>query len=633
VGIVLDTFNDGRRAFEFLVNPLGVQADQIFSSLAGEGNGGSPAGDWDAIWDSAGCITDFGYVVEIAVPFSSLRFQHSRGDQIWGLDAVRSYPRNVRHHVGLFARDRSNNCYLCQADKIVGFAGVTPGRNLELAPTLSALYSEERDPFPDGSFQERESQLEPGLTARWGITPNLTLGAIIKPDFSQVEADAAQLDVNTQFALFYPEKRPFFLEGVDFFATGLNAVHTRTLVEPASGVKLSGKVGRGALGIFSVQDEVTNLLFPAAQSTAAASLGMESTGSVFRYRHDVGPSSTIGVVATDREGDDYYNRLFGADVDLRFTPKDRLILQMLGSRTSYPESVRADFDQPEGELEGHAIDFVYSHATRSNEHYVIYREVSPDFRADLGFMPQAGYRHLDLGTLHTWWHDDPRHWYHKLRVWFGWEYDEDSDGGLLRQVWGSFIDYHGPLQSSVFAMVYLGKRAYAGHEFDSRTLQFFSGFQPTRTLKLGLDGNAGDEVDYRQGRSGTRLRLAPEVEIFAAKHLHLTLDHDYERFSVSEGRLYTAHLSELRAVYQFNVRAFVRVILQYADYRFNPDLYEVPVERRFRHLLTQLLFSYKINPQTALHVGYSDNYDADHQIDLTQADRTVFLKIGYAWVW
>ena len=156
VALVLDTFNDERRSFQFFVNPLGIQADSIETA----GGGGGP--EWDAIWDSAGRIDDRGYVVEIAIPFSSLRFQPKDGEQIWGFDAVRSYPRLVTHEMGLFARDRSNNCYLCQADKIRGFAGASPGRALEFDPTVSAVHSEAREPFPDGRLEEVESTVEPG---------------------------------------------------------------------------------------------------------------------------------------------------------------------------------------------------------------------------------------------------------------------------------------------------------------------------------------------------------------------------------------------------------------------------------------------------------------------------------------
>ena len=133
-------------------------------------------------------------------------------------------------------RDRNRNCILCQFNKISGFQGICPGKNLEFDPTLTVQRNDARDwTFPAGDLEAGKVKVEPGLTARWGVTPNLILNATVNPDFSQVEADVAQLDVNTRFALYYPEKRPFFLEGADFFLTPFETVFTRTRGRPALG--------------------------------------------------------------------------------------------------------------------------------------------------------------------------------------------------------------------------------------------------------------------------------------------------------------------------------------------------------------------------------------------------------------
>src|SRR5262249_43370228 len=152
------------------------------------------------------------------------------------------YPRSVRHRLSAARRERDNPCVLCQVDKITGFADLKPGRNIELDPTLTAIRTDSA-PAPGDSLSESDSKVKPGLSARWGITPNVSLNAAINPDFSQVEADAAQLAVNQRFALLYPEKRPFFLEGVDFFSTPVAAVFTRTVVDPRGGLKVTGKEG------------------------------------------------------------------------------------------------------------------------------------------------------------------------------------------------------------------------------------------------------------------------------------------------------------------------------------------------------------------------------------------------------
>jgi hypothetical protein len=630
VHVVLDTFDDERRAFDFFVNPLGVQGDAV------ETTAGSFSRDWDTIWDSAGRITGEGYIVEIAIPFSSLRFQATDGPQTWGLDVVRYYPRLVRHKLSATPRVRGNNCYLCQISRVTGFEGATPGRNLEVTPTLTGIASERRDPFPDGGWQEDESDVELGVTARWGVTPNLALSGTLNPDFSQVEADAAQLEVNTRFSLFFSEKRPFFLEGADYFQTPLRAVYTRTMADPAWGAKATGKVGDGVIGAFAVRDEVTGLLFPGSESTVSTLLDSPATTSVARYRHDVGGSSTVGGLITDRRGEGgYRNTVYGADLDYRFSSEDLLKVQILGSSTRYPGDVAEDFDQAKETFTGTAAEVFYMHQNRTWEVYGRARGISPGFRADAGFIPQAGFRFYDTGVLRTWQQNDPAHWYSMIKMWVGYERTEDWDGGMLRSAPGAFVEYLGPFQTSALAIVYWGRQSYRGVEYDDRTFEFRGETRPLRDLEFGWRIAGGDAVDFAGERPGQRLRLVPSVEFFGGRRLNLQLSWIHETFDledeVSRGdRLYTADLAELRSVFQFNRRAFVRLIVQYGDTVFE----EVAGGDggTERDLASQLLFSYKLNPWTAVYVGYSDLSLGDETVDLTRARRTAFIKIGYAFV-
>jgi hypothetical protein len=624
VALIIDTFNDERRTFDFFSNPLGIQGDQIESPTGG-------GGDWDAIWDSNGRITPEGYVVEMAIPFSSMRFQRSPGDQIWGIDVVRSYPRSVRHHIGMFPRDRNNNCYMCQSEKLVGFAGATPGKNIEFDPTFYSVLTQEREDFTEGSFVERDKDFEPGLTARWGFTPNLTLNTTINPDFSNVEADVAQLDINTQFALYYPERRPFFLEGGSFFNTRLNAIHSRTLADPIWGTKLTGKEGANAVGLFIVRDKLTNFLFPGSQGSSTTSQQRESTGSVLRYRRDFGRSSNIGLLLTDRESNEYYNRLGGFDGILKFTLKDQIRFQVLGSQTSYPDTISTEFNQPAGRFDGLAYDIFYMHDTRSLDWYAVYREVGRDFRADIGFMPQSNFRAIDVGWGHTW-NNNPDHWWNMLNFGSGYEREEDLDGKMLEKSFTFWFNYAGLAQSFFDLNGGYGKQSYNGIEFDNRYLQFDFGLRPSGSLFLMIEGLFGDRIDYANTRPGERIRFEPYVEYKMGRHLVTSISHTFERLTVDPGRLYTANISQLRMVYQFNKRTFLRTILQYVNYDRNADLYIDEVNSESKSLFSQVLFSYKINPQTVLFLGYSDNHFGDREIKMTQTNRTFFVKIGYAWV-
>jgi len=259
VGVIIDSYNDERRAFEFFSNPLGAQMD-----LTNDDINRHEDDSWNAIWDSAGQITDQGYIVEMEIPLNQLRFQKVDGKQVWGLDVIRMYPRDSRTRIGSNPLDREINCYLCQFSKIQGLENTEPGRDLEIVPTLTASRADTTDDPVTDPMVAGDVESEAGLNVRWGITPDLTANLAINPDFSQIEADVAQLDVNNQFALFFPESRPFFLEGSDYFRTPIQAVFTRTVADPSIGAKLTGKRNNNTFGVFATEDELTNLIIPGA---------------------------------------------------------------------------------------------------------------------------------------------------------------------------------------------------------------------------------------------------------------------------------------------------------------------------------------------------------------------------------
>ncbi len=622
--ILFDTFNDQRRTYDFGCNPLGIQADFIESTTGG-------GDEWDAIWDSYGRIHENGYVVEMAIPFSSFSFPRTNGEQIWGFDVVRSYPRNVRHHIGAFPRDRNNNCYMCQSDKLVGFAGAKPGKNIEFDPTFSAILTQARENETSGRFIQKEHKYEPGLTTRWGITPNLALNTTINPDFSNIEADILQLDINTRFAIYYPEKRPFFMEGADFFQTPLNIVHTRTLAEPDWGIKLTGKEGANALGFYTVQDNMTNFLFPGVEGSDSKSIDKKSYGSVFRYRRDLFKSSNIGLMITDREGGNYQNRLAGIDGDFKFTPKDQLSFQLVNSKTQYPDSINSEFGQPGADFGGIAYSLLYSRDTKNYEFYGLHRQVDRDFRADLGFITQAGYQYSEIGAEYKWQHD-PGYWYTVISAFSGFEYRRTQSGGLLNKVFVSRVQYEGPFQSHGHWQGEISREKYNQQEFDLKAMQGCIGLCPAAPIFMHLYWRYGNQIDYTNTRKGNRFLLQPTSEINLGLHLKLELDHIFEQLNVPGGRLYTANISRMKMIYQFNKRMFVRGILQYKDYRRHTALYVDEVDSKTRKLFSQILFSYKINPQTVFFLGYSDDYYGDVAINLIQTNRTFFAKLGYAYM-
>jgi hypothetical protein len=628
VGIVLDPFNDERRAFEFFVNPFGIQMDLFMDDV-----GGNESETWDAIWSSAGRVTAAGYEVEIAIPFSSLRFPRTEGDQTWGFDALRFYPRNQRHRLASQPMDRNVSCYLCQISKMTGFAGVTPGLNMEIAPTVTATRTDARADFLQRRLDEGDVESELGVTGKWGVTPNLTLNAALNPDFSQVEADAAQLDINTTFALFFPEKRPFFLEGADFFRTPFEAVFTRNVADPTWGLKLTGKEGKNAVGVFVAQDERTDFLIPGAELSTAATLDMESTDAVLRYRRDLGSSSALGVLATSREGDGYSNQLAGLDGLYRMTESDSFRGQFLRSQTEYPSAIFGDtrLAQSAGRLEDDALWLSYTHSSRNWYAYAEYQDVGEHFRADMGFMPQVDYTFKLAGVEHVW-HGEEGQWWTRAELGGDWDEREDQSGQLLEREVEVWVNLNGPRQSYFEVDVGQRERVFNLVPFDETFANVYMEAQPSGDLYLSLFTRLGDQVDFANTRAGEIVQLEPSVRYLVGRHLRFRLSHLFQKLDVEGGQLFEANLSQLTTVYQFSARTFVRLITQYTDVRRDVNLYTFDVNAKTQQLFNQLLFSYKLNPQTVLFAGYSDNSLGTDRIDLTRDNRTFFFKIGYAWV-
>jgi hypothetical protein len=586
---------------------------------------------WDGIWESAAAIQPWGWSAEISVPFSTLRFQRSGEPQVWGLDAIRGYSRDTFHQMGAFPRDRSNNCYLCQSLKVTGFAGVSPGRNLEVVPTLTASRTDVREEMPDGPLVGGDLESELGVTARWGMTPNLTLSGAVNPDFSQVEADARQLDINEPFALFYDEKRPFFMEGADYFGTLIEAVYTRMIRDPAWGLKLTGKEGPHTVGGYVVQDDVTNLIIPGSQSSDGTSLQADNLSTVLRYEHDIGNRHTLGALVTDREGDGYYNRVAGIDGDFRISEQDRIMLQLLGSSTLYPDHVAAEFEQPSGDFEDLAAELIYEHETRTWSWWGVYSDAGTDFRADLGFMPRVDYRFGEVGTGYTWNATDTS-WYSRIDLDVELNHSEDQDGDLLEQEAAVEFTLQGPLESKATVEPSVHREGYLGEEFDLSRLLLSLNLKPSGNSQAWIAVAAGGQVDYTNVQQGDAVNLDLGLVYRLGRHLRFQLENVHETMDVDQGWLYRANIAQLEATWQLDVRTFIRAILQHVAYDYNTELYQDGRGSRDEELYAQLLFSYKVNPRTVVFVGYSEDARGDATYDLTPAIRSVFVKLGYAWV-
>ena len=627
VGIVIDSYNDGRRAFEFFSNPLGAQMD-----LTNDDINRREDDSWNAIWDSAGRITDDGYIVEMEIPLNQLRFQKMEGKQVWGLDVIRMYPRDSRTRIGSNPLDREVNCYLCQFSKIQGLEDVEPGRDLEIVPTLTSSRTDLRDdPLIDPMVQG-DVETEAGLNVRWGITPDLTANLAINPDFSQVEADVAQLDVNNQFALFFPETRPFFLEGSDYFRTPIQAVFTRTVADPALGTKLTGKRNNNTFGVYVAEDEVTNLLFPGAFGSESEALEVSNTAAVGRYSRSFGEASQVGALLTARRGDGYHNYVGGFDARWKINDQHTLKAQVLRSDTDYPDEIADDFEQPLDAFSGNAAQLEYEYDSRNWFAYANHEMFDSGFRADSGFITRVDYDQQELGVGHIW-HGAEDNWWTRMRVNGEYNIAHDEHGRLLEREIETYFGIHGPKQ---WFMEFGGLTRDALFDdimFKENKISLYTEIKPRGGLYLGIWARIGDQIDFANGTLGDEVRLQPSVTWNVNQHLMLRLQSSLVTLDSKEGpNIFDAQVHDLRVTWQFSVRSFVRFTVQQQDVERNQAMYIDDVDARSRDVGRQLLYSYKLNPQTVFFLGYSDRHIDDDDLDtLTATDRTFFLKIGYAW--
>jgi hypothetical protein len=364
VRIVLDTFGAQREAFVFQVNPLGIQGDGLW--VEGGGGWGDPI-DWspDFLWSSEGRVDPDGYTVEMRIPLKSLRFP-AAPSQDWGLQVSRRIQRNGYESTWA-PRTREQANGLAQTGSIEGLRDLDPGVFLEVNPVVtgskSGAWSNDA-----GRLAWTPSQQDVGLNLSYGLTSNLTLTGTINPDFSQVEADAGQITVNERFALFLPERRPFFLEGTELFQMPRRLVYTRAIANPTGAAKISGKVGGTSLAYLGAVDDVGG--------------GTERpVFNVLRVRRDVGASSTVGAVYTDRTvaGDDF-NRVAG--IDGRFIIGGRYTLEVLAAGSADGRSGGTDW--------GSLLSARFDRSGRSFDFGLSFEDATDDFRARSGFIRRVG---------------------------------------------------------------------------------------------------------------------------------------------------------------------------------------------------------------------------------------------------
>jgi len=669
--IFLSTYNDGRQAMVFGVNPLGVQLDGALAEgtrgTGGGGFGGLGAGretpdlSPDFVFQSKGRVTDSGYEVELRIPFKSLRYQ-SQPQQDWGIHVTRLVPHQGTEDSWAPAR-RNEASFLAQAGRLKNLTDLQRGLVLDLNPIATAKL--DGQPAARG-WSYDASRPEFGMNLRWGITPNLTMNGTVNPDFSQVESDAGQFSFDPRQALFFPEKRPFFLDGIEQFSTPNNLIYTRRVVAPIAATKITGKVGAR-----------TNLAYLAAVDDAALSASGDDYPifNILRVQQDVGAKSRAALVYTDRIDGDRSNRVIGSDA--RFVWKDIYSLTVQGALS---RNAIGDTSLSNTVITAPLWQGVFARAGRRFAMRYTVRGVDPDFRAAAGFISRTGVASGNFNhALITYGKPGSalERWSSDVVVDGTWQYDELMAGRASQdrklhfnnnftlkggwRVGGSVLFETFGYDQALYANYYLGRETASGLEFEKypdgpRLPNLDYVFSATTPQRAGVEFDAlvlwGKDENFYEWSSADIIFLNVGAAWKPTDKLRVDARYQLQSFRrrTDDSIVGIRRIPRVKAEYQISRPIFVRVVGEYNsdwqddlrdDSRTNLPIYirnpagqyERAAKSYVKSFRADWLFSYQPTPGTVLFAGYGNtlaNLDEDPRT--ARLRRTVdgfFLKLSY----
>lgn len=307
----IDTYGDHQRGFEFAVNPYGIQGDLLMMGIGNEDVA------YDMVWQSAASRNEMGWTAEMAIPLKALDFSPSES-QKWTICLLRNVPRNNRYLLTWTPLDRNEPGYLSQGGYLVGLEGVKPGKSLEFLPYIMAQQTADRtNPGDPESIMDKSSiKARIGGGIKYSPGPNITINAVINPDFSQIESDADQVSINTTFALYYQEKRPFFMSGMDLLQTPM--YYSRTINNPIAATKINGKAGKMSYIALAGYDRNTGITVPGEEESNTVESKLTSFAGVARARYDLGDENYLGIMWLSRNFNDAHNYVGGFDWNYKF---------------------------------------------------------------------------------------------------------------------------------------------------------------------------------------------------------------------------------------------------------------------------------------------------------------------------
>ena len=379
----------------------------------------------------------------------------------------------------------------------------------------------------------------------------------------------------------------------------------------------------------AANDQSTAFLVPGSLGSSVATLEQSSDVFAGRYRMDIGKQNTLGGLLTHRQGDDYSNTVATIDGKQKFSKANTLQYQVAFSESKNPASIQQDFGLDRSQRDS-AFAVNYRHNKKNYSISSSYVNFGEDFRADLGFVGRTGYERAVIGGDYTWYGKEGSQWT-RYGIFGDWDKTYDADGTLLEEE----VEIHGNVQGpkqfySNFGVV-ARNEYWQGEYYDVVNLMAFARFDPLSNVRVWGFVRTGDQIDYSNDRLGDGNTFELGTDIKLGKHLNGELNYVYQSLDVEGGQLYEANQYDMRLNYQFNLKSYVRVVIQYTDIKQDKSLYVDDVDSIYEGLRTEFLYAYKINPQSLAYFGYTDYGFRDDSLDSIEKDsRKVFMKLSYA---
>ncbi|MGA9363372.1 MAG: DUF5916 domain-containing protein [Bacteroidota bacterium] len=627
VGVILDTYGDNQRSYELCVNPFGIQGDLLRV-------GNNEDDSFDMVWNSAAAINDSGWTAEMAIPLKSLRFP-SLKTQHWSVLFLRIYPRDSRYNLSMTPIDRNNPCLTCQGRPLVGIEDIESTNSVEVLPYVlgSKSGSLEDTGDPSTPFHDNAVQGRLGAGLKYSPSPALSLEGVVNPDFSQIESDATQISINSRFALFYPERRPFFLEGADLFQNRITTFYSRTINDPAAAVKVSGKSDKLFFGYLAASDRSTPFTIPGDEGNSIVSSSLHSLDNIARARYDFAGESFVGAMFTGRTLSDAHNYVGGFDWNYLFSKNYYFRGEAFYSHTREVNDTDLLSDTRRFGSTGHdaafngesyggyALRSEFLRSARDFSYDLTYFDYSPTFQAQSGFVTQSDWRQLGLSLDYSFYPTNA--WLDRadLEVDLGLHYNHD---GVRKERWGVLgggLNMKG--QTNIWVSVLalnqeIYKRVYF-HNIPRVSISLNS--QPASILSAQVQVDVGRFIHRVDSTSaGTGHNVYTDFTLKPTDKLQIELSYSRSRLSsVETGELFfDGYIARTVAKYQFTPQLLLRVIGQYNSFDKTVDFYP--------------LISYKLNPFTTFFAGSTyTGAEFDEPYGFTQTGRQFFVKLQYLW--